>query len=122
VEGANAVGAARLGLSVRPVTGDGLYVVASDERDDNGVQLPSSRFSVVQASYRSTWTDQADVALPSKAWFEKTGHTTNLAGRCLPLTRSVDAPGGLLNDWQTLFMLSVKMGQPLNCITVNEGA
>jgi formate dehydrogenase major subunit len=120
VEGANAVWAARIGLSVRPVSGEALYVVASDE-NPNGTQLPPAQFRIVQASYRNEWTDQADVALPSKIWFEKTGHTTNLTGARLPLTRSIDAPHDILNDWQTLFMLSVKLGQPLGCITVNEG-
>lgn len=120
VRGPNAIGARKIGLDVRPVSAEALYVVASDERPD-GRPLPPAKFSVVQASYHNEWTEQADVALPSKAWFEKTGHTTNLAGTRLPLTRSVEAPVDILNDWQTLFMLSVKMGQPLNCITVNEG-
>lgn len=119
VEGPNAVGASRLGLSVRPVKGDALYVVASDERPDSR-KLPEAGFKVVQASYHNEWTQDADVVLPSKVWFEKTGHLTNLEGRKLPLTRSVDAPTGILSDWATLFMLSVKMGQPLTCITVAE--
>lgn len=120
VRGTNAVGAARIGLVNRPVRGQVLYVIASDEQPDGQV-LPESDFKVVQASYRNAWTDSADVALPSKIWYEKTGHVTNLAGKRLPLTRSVDAPKDILNDWQTLFMLSVKMGQPLSCITVSEG-
>jgi len=120
VRGANAMGAAILGLKVTPVAGDALYAVVSDEQPD-GVVLPPAKFTVVQSSYRNAWTERADVVLPSKIWFEKQGHITNFAGRRLGLTRSVNAPEDILSDWATMFMLSVKMGKPLSCITVAEG-
>lgn len=119
VDGANAVGAALQGLRVAPVQGEALYVIASDEMPHE-MPLPEARFTVVQASYQSHWTAGADVILPSKIWYEKTGHITSFDGRRLAMTRSVDAPADVLNDWTTLFMLSVKMAQPLNCITVAE--
>ena len=120
VRGANAMGAAILGLKVTPVAADALYAVVSDE-SPNGTVLPPAQFTVVQSSYQNAWTDRADVALPSKIWFEKQGHITNFAGRRLSLTRSVNAPEEILSDWATMFMLSVKLGQPLSCITVAEG-
>jgi len=119
VEGANAVGAARLGFSLRAVQGDALYVLAGDEQPD-GRTLPEAQFTIVQASYRNAWTDAADIVLPAKAWFEKTGHLTNIEGRRLPLTRSIEAPREIVSDWATVFMLSVKLGQPLACVTVSD--
>ena len=65
-------------------------------------------------------TEQADVVLPSKIWYEKQGHITNFEGKRMMLTRSVDAPSDILSDWATMFMLSVKMGRPLTCITVAD--
>ena len=50
VKGANAVGAARLGLEARPVRGDALYVLLGDDLL-NGEPLPQSEFTVVQAAF-----------------------------------------------------------------------
>ncbi|MCC7146856.1 MAG: (2Fe-2S)-binding protein [Phycisphaeraceae bacterium] len=121
VDGANAVGAARQGLTVRPVQGEILYVLAGDDVP-NGDELPPAKFTVVQGSYRSAWSERADVALPAKIWFEKKGHMMNLEGVARNLSRSTEAPGNILPDWAILFMISVKMGQPLNCVTVSENA
>jgi formate dehydrogenase major subunit len=121
INGANAAGATLLGLQVRPISGDALYVVASDEHA-NGSALPEASFTVVQSAFRNAWTDRAHVALPSKIWYEKQGHITNFEGRRVALTRSVDAPAEILSDWATIFMLSVKLGRPLTCITVADRA
>ncbi|MFI5378912.1 MAG: molybdopterin-dependent oxidoreductase [Tepidisphaerales bacterium] len=119
ITGPNIVGASLLGLDLRPVTGEALYVVASDEIP-NGTDLPKADFTLVQSCYHNRWTDQADVVLPSKIWYEKQGHITNFEGKRMMLTRSVDAPTDILSDWATMFMLSVKMGRPLTCITVAD--
>jgi len=121
VDQANAVGAGRLGLEAAPVAADALYVMASDEDVDDRPP-PAAGFLVVQSSYRTPWADAADVALPSKAWFEKQGDITSFAGHRLRLTRPVDAPGDILPDWVTLFMLSVRLGRPLSCVNVSDDA
>ena len=119
ISGANAVGAARLGLSVRSVQGHALYVLAGDEKtiDD---PLPPAEFTVVQAAYRTPWVDQADVALPAEAPFEMRGHILNMERRRLAVLPAVPMPAGVLPSWTTLFLLSVKMGRPLTCMTVAD--
>ena len=117
--GANRVGAYINGLDVRPVKGDALYVLASDETQTD-LPLPESKFKIVQSTYHTPWTKDADVILPSKIWYEKQGHITNFEGKRMLLTRSVDAPDEMLSDWATLFMLSVKLNKPLTCITVSD--
>ena len=91
VKGANAVGAARLGLEPRPVRGDALYVLLGDDLPD-GQALPQSEFTVVQAACRSPWTDAADVVLPSPTWAEQRGHIVNLEGRRLPVVPLLTPP------------------------------
>jgi formate dehydrogenase major subunit len=118
VEGPNAVGAARFGIGVQPVAGEAVYAIVSDEPVDHQ-PLPEASFRVVQSSFHNRWTEQADVALPSKIWYEKQGHITGFGGQRLTLTRPVDAPQDLLNDWQSLFLLSVLLGKPLNCVGVS---
>lgn len=123
VGGPNAVGAARLGMTSRPVAGDAALVMASDETTpaEAATAPPAgATFTVVQASFEDGWTEAADVALPSKIWFEKQGHVTGFDGRRLTLTRPVDAPEDILNDWQTLFLLSMKLGKPLACVGICE--
>ncbi len=64
VEGANALGAAQMGIKTRAVSGDALYVLAADEVKD-GHQLPEAAFTVVQAAYWTPTAEQADVVLPA---------------------------------------------------------
>jgi formate dehydrogenase major subunit len=113
VKGANAVGAARLGLDPRPVRGDALYVLLGDDLPD-GQALPQSEFSVVQAAYRSPWTDAADVVLPSPTWAEQRGHITNLEGRRLPVVPLLHAPASVRAHWQTFVKLAERMGENLS--------
>ena len=109
VTGANAVGAARLGLEARPVRGDVLYVLLGDDLPD-GQALPQSEFTVVQAACRSPWTDAADVVLPSPTWAEQRGHVVNLEGRRLPVVPLLQAPPSVQPHLQTFAKLAERMG------------
>ena len=113
VKGANAVGAARLGLDSRPVRGDALYVLLGDDLPD-GQALPQSEFSVVQAACRSPWTDAADVVLPSPTWAEQRGHIINLEGRRLPVVPLLQAPASVQSHLQTFVKLAERMGESLS--------
>ncbi len=113
VKGANAVGAARLGLEPRPVRGDALYVLLGDDLPD-AQALPQSEFTVVQAAHRSPWTDAADVVLPSPIWAEQRGHIVNLEGRRLPVVQLLPAPASVPAHSQTLVNLAESMGENLS--------
>jgi formate dehydrogenase major subunit len=113
VRGANAVGAARLGLEPRPVRGDALYVLLGDDLPD-GQPLPQSEFTVVQAAHRSAWTDAADVVLPSPIWAEQRGHIINLEGRRLPVVPLLQPPPSVPSHGQVLMKLAARMGATLS--------
>lgn len=113
VKGANAVGAAQLGLEPHPVRGDALYVLLGDDLPD-GQALPQTKFTVVQAAYRSPWTDAADVVLPAPTWAEQRGHTVNLEGRRLPVVPLLQPPESVQAPWQTFIRLSERMGRSLS--------
>jgi predicted molibdopterin-dependent oxidoreductase YjgC len=105
VKGTNAIGAARLGLNACAVKAEALYVLAGDDRP-NGHALPKAEFTVVQAAYRTSWTEAADVVLPAQVWTEKDGHIMNVEGRELTVKPSIKAPENILDDWATFEMLS----------------
>ena len=109
VEGVNAAGAARLGLTARAVQGDALFVLAADELP-NGKALPQAGFTVIQTAYRTAWTEEADVVLPARLWTEKQGTIVNLEGRELPVAPLTEAPRDIHPDWGTLATLSSLMG------------
>ena len=119
VKGANAVGAARLGLGPRPVRGDALYVLLGDDLPD-GQALPQSEFIVVQAAYRSAWTDAADVVLPALTWAEQPGHVVNLEGRRLPVVPLLQPPASVRPYLQTFVQLAGRMGESLSAEAVAE--
>jgi predicted molibdopterin-dependent oxidoreductase YjgC len=101
--GTNVAGAAELGLLAKPVEGKALYVLAGDDlpAPDDG-HFPAAQFVVIQAAYRSPWTDGADVVLPARVWTEQTGHITNLEGRELPVVPATVAPTSVAADVETL--------------------
>ncbi len=113
IRGTNTAGAARLGLSLRPVQGDALYVLMGDDMPD-GAALPPRQFTVVQAAYRSAWTEAADVVLPSQTWAEQKGHVVNIEGRNLAVQPLLQSPSGIRADWETMLQLSTRMGYALS--------
>jgi NADH dehydrogenase/NADH:ubiquinone oxidoreductase subunit G len=121
VKGTNAVGAMRLGLSSRPVLGDVLYVLAGDDMPNGQPDVwPQRGFTVVQAAYRSRWTDQADIVLPARIWSEQTGHVINLEGKGQPVTPLIQAPKSVHAVWETLMQLSTRMGYTLSYDEISD--
>jgi predicted molibdopterin-dependent oxidoreductase YjgC len=121
VRGANAIGASRLGLKARPVNGEALYVLAGDDQPGDE-PLPEAAFRVVQSAFRTGWVEAADVALPAQIPFEMRGHMLNIEGHRRVVAPAVQSPAGVLPDWTTPFLLSVRLGQPLACMTVTDFA
>jgi formate dehydrogenase major subunit len=52
-------------------------------------RLEQAPFLVVQASYASELTEQADVVLPVEIWAEQEGHYLNLEGRLQKAVRTL---------------------------------
>lgn len=119
VRGTNAIGAARLGLYPHPVRGDALYALLGDDLA-NGQGLPSLGYSVVQAAFRSSWTDAADVVLPSPIWAEQRGHIINLEARRLPVVPLLQPPASVRAPWQTFANLARRMGESLSHETLDQ--
>jgi formate dehydrogenase major subunit len=110
--GANTAAAAKLGLSERAVKGDALFVLAGDDLPAAGDgHLPAAGFTVVQAAFKSAWTDAADVVLPARVWVEKEGHVVNIEGRELPVVACVQPPAGVHADAATLSQLAERLGR-----------
>ncbi len=110
--GTNTAAAAKLGLSARAVKGNALFLLAGDDLPAVGDgHLPEAGFTVVQAAYRSAWTDAADVVLPARIWSEKDGHIVNIEGRELPVVALVQPPAGVEADVATLSLLAERLGR-----------
>lgn len=116
-KGTNTAGAAKMGLAERPVTGkytvykgDALFVLAGDEIPD-GHNLPEASFTVIQAAYRTRWTEAADVILPALIWSEKQGHIVNIEGRELPVVAFLQPPAGVPADAATLAGLAERLAR-----------
>lgn len=83
--GANALGAAQLGLD-KPFKLNGhqvAYIAIGDEEPKEKLiqQIENCSGIIVQASYHSRLTAMADVVLPVVNWLEQDGHFINLDGR-----------------------------------------
>jgi len=130
IHGTNSAGAARLGLTARPVRGEALYLMAGDDMPPpdgssptagrREIALPESRFTVVHAAWRSRWTEQADVVLPALTWTEKSGHFINMEGRTLEIKPLVSPPRSVQSDRETLLQLAVRMGCALSYQEITE--
>jgi NADH dehydrogenase/NADH:ubiquinone oxidoreductase subunit G len=113
LRGANAAGAARQGLTARPVRAEALFILAGDDvpggTGDESPAYEPARFTVVQAAYRSAWTEGADVILPARVWTEKDGTIVNVEGRELPVAASTTPPAGIPSDVMTLESLARRL-------------
>ncbi len=71
-----------------------VYLALGDDTPSQRLmrRLEHQPFLVVQASYLSAATDQADVVLPAEMWAEQEGHYLNLEGRLQPIQRGLIAP------------------------------
>ncbi len=113
VGGTNSSGAARLGLQVRPVDGDALYVLLGDDVPEE-MALPHGPFTIVHAAYRSDWTDGADVVLPGLMWAEREGHVVNMEGRNVEVQRMLDPPPGMPTFAEVLQQIAGALNQSLS--------
>ncbi len=94
-----------------------LYLLLGEQRED--VQdwrkkVGENAFLVIQASFRSPLTTQADVVLPTAIWSEQNGHMTNTEGRVLKVNQAVDPKGESKPDWEILALLANKLGKKLD--------
>jgi len=68
--------------------------------------LRGARFVVVSDLFMTETAQMADLVLPAKGAFEKSGTTTNLCGEVLPVNASLDAPVGPLSELEMLVGLA----------------
>ncbi len=71
-------------------------------------------FKVVQASYASSLTANADVVFPSTTWLEQSGHYLTADGRMLEARKSLEPAEEILSIETTLEKLAEKMGMKLD--------
>jgi formate dehydrogenase major subunit len=73
------------------------YVVLGDEQVSQtfSKSLEKVPFVIVQSSYNSSLTTNADVVLPSFTWLEQDGHYMNLGGKLSSAKASLKAPEGV---------------------------
>ena len=107
VRGTNAIGAQQLGITNKKVKGDAVYILACDSQPTE--QVPDAEFIVVQAAYKTGWTETADVVFPGRPWPQLRGHIVNLEGRTLELTRSEQPAEGTYTNAAVLDRLSAKL-------------
>jgi formate dehydrogenase major subunit len=113
---ANCMSAAQFGLD-QPFSFNGhkaAYVALGDDQPSEHLvnTLEKSPFLVVQASYASRLTAQADVVFPVEQWLEQEGHYLSADGRLQAAHKSITAPE---NVWSNLAVLT-KIANLLNII------
>ena len=121
IEGANAAGAARLGLAPRPLRQEVLYVLIGDDLP-NGHALPAADFTIAQAAYHTSWTEKADALFPARTWAEKEGSFLNIEGRECTLVPILEPPHHIEPDWVTLTRLAAAMDRPFMLGAISDNA
>jgi formate dehydrogenase major subunit len=91
---ANSQSASLMGLE-QPFNPNGekvTYIAIGDDYVANRLveKASKSAYLVVQASYESKLTEQADVVLPVSIWAEQEGHYINLDGRIRKAEKVID--------------------------------
>jgi len=113
--GVNSRAAKALGLAGSFKSSDAkvLYLLLG-EQDCEDADLPGKigkdSFVVVQSSFASPITRQADVVLPMAIWSERSGSLTNTEGRILKVNRAVNPVGEAKPDWEILTLLADRLG------------
>jgi formate dehydrogenase major subunit len=114
---ANSLAAALLGLEqVFDLNSQqAVYVALGDDYASKSLLERVSRapYLVVQASYESGLTEQADVVLPVTTWAEQEGHYVNLDGRIRKTDRVLEAPGEVRDNLDVLTELATRMNMSL---------
>jgi formate dehydrogenase major subunit len=89
-----------------------VYLALGDDRPSARLmrRLEQASFLVVQASYASELTEQADVVLPVEIWAEQEGHYLNLEGRLQKAVRTLKAPAQVWSNEAVLAELARRLG------------
>jgi formate dehydrogenase major subunit len=111
---ANSVAAEQLGLnSAFKIAGhQAVYLALADEVPTQSLikLVEKAPFLIVQASYVSQISAQADVVLPVEMWAETQGHYINLEGRIQKTTALLTAPADAKSSEAVLLGLAEKLG------------
>jgi predicted molibdopterin-dependent oxidoreductase YjgC len=114
---ANSQTAALLGLD-RVFELDGqkaVYAALGDDYVSKSLveRVSKAPYLVVQASYESKLTEQADVVLPVTIWAEQEGHYINLDGRVQKAEKSLVAPEHVRDNLAVLTELATRLNTSL---------
>jgi NADH dehydrogenase/NADH:ubiquinone oxidoreductase subunit G len=92
-----------------------VYVALGDDEPAQRLvqKLEKASFLVVQASYTSQLTAEADVVLPVGIWSENTGHYLNLEGRLQEAIQALTATEEILSNQAVLEELAKRLGVSL---------
>jgi formate dehydrogenase major subunit len=113
----NSLTAALLGLDqVFELNGQrAMYVALGDDFISKSLveRISKAPYLVVQASYESKLTEQADVVLPVTIWSEQEGHFINLDGRVQKAEKILAAPEEVRDNLAVLTELATRMNMSL---------
>jgi formate dehydrogenase major subunit len=114
---ANSQTAALLGLDkVFELDGQqAVYVALGDDYVSKSLveRVAKAPYLIVQASYESELTEQADVVLPVTIWAEQEGHYINLDGRIQKAEKSLVAPEHVRDNLAVLTELATRLNTSL---------
>ncbi|MDA8123621.1 MAG: molybdopterin-dependent oxidoreductase [Deltaproteobacteria bacterium] len=99
--------------SFSPSAAKVLYLLLGEQSWDSGdlfAQVGKETFVIVQSSFVSPLTRQADVVLPMAIWSERAGSLTNTVGAVLTTNRAIDPTGESKADWEILRLIADKLG------------
>jgi formate dehydrogenase major subunit len=110
---ANSLTAALLGLdqAIELNGQKAVYVAVGDDYVSRSFveRVSKAPYLVVQASYESKLTEQADVVLPVSIWSEQEGHYINLDGRIRKTQKVFSAPENVRDHLTVLNELATRM-------------
>jgi predicted molibdopterin-dependent oxidoreductase YjgC len=110
---ANSLAAALLGLDqVFELNGQkAVFVAIGDDHASRSLvdRVSKAPYLVVQASYESKLTAQADVVLPVTTWLEQEGHYINLDGRIQKAEKVLPEAGNIRDNLAVLNELATRM-------------
>jgi predicted molibdopterin-dependent oxidoreductase YjgC len=114
---ANSVAAALFGLDKQFSLDDqkAVYVILGDDVASPHLlqKLEKAPYLVVQATYASALTEEADVVLPVALWSEQAGHFVSLDGRVQKAEQAIRAPEGVRTSAEVLTELAMRMNMPI---------
>lgn len=80
----------------------------------------SAEFVVVQDIFMTETAKLADVILPAACYYEKDGTFTNADRRVQRVRKVIDAPEGLVSDWEIVCRIAEAMGADLSYESAEE--